>query len=94
MGCLKKLEQAKILEEIITAIAAHVKSENNDDDATDRFFDTLGEIAESVQENFEELAGISEDKRTFIKAITNIFMLLLNTNVNTVNSIKKYLKLP
>ena len=41
----------------------------------------LSEIADSVQEEFEELVGISSDKRSFIKGLTKIFTLLLNTNV-------------
>ena len=48
-GCLDKIEQAKILEEITAKIAAHVTSENKDEDAKDGIFDALGEITESVQ---------------------------------------------
>ena len=76
-GNLEKIDQAKIFEEITAAIAAHVRSENNDDDVTDENFYTLGEIAESVQEDFEELVGISNNKKTFIRALTKIFALLL-----------------
>ena len=76
-GNLEKIDQAKIFEEITSAIAAHVRSENNDDDVTDENFYTLGEIAESVQEDFEELVGISNNKKTFIRALTKIFALLL-----------------
>ena len=60
------------------------------------FLTRYGEIAESVQEDFEELVGISNDKMNFIRALTKIFMLLLcyflNTNVNTADKTKKYLK--
>ena len=86
---LNKLEQAKILEEITAAIASYVRYENNDNDATDRTFEALSDIAKSVQENFEKLVGISNDKKTFIRAMTKIFTLLLNTNVNTIEKIKK-----
>ena len=51
-GNLYKIKQAKISGKITAAIATHFRSQNNDDDATDGIFDTLGEIAESVQEIF------------------------------------------
>ena len=86
---LDKCLQAKILEEIIAAIDAFVRSENNDNDATDGIFDTLGKITESVQKDFEELVRISNDKKTFVRALAKIFMLLLNTNVDTVDKVKK-----
>ena len=75
------------------AIATYLKSENNNDDATNTIFDVLSEIAESVQEDLEELVGISNDKKTFISAPTKIFILILNTNVNTVDRIKKIVKI-
>ena len=75
------------------AIATYLKSENNDDDATNRIFDVLSEIAESVQEDLEEIVGISNDKKTFTSAPTKIFILILNTNVNTVDRIKKIVKI-
>ena len=66
-NCFRNLgetQQVETLKEIIAAIASYVRSENNDNDATDGIFDTLGEIAESVQEEFEALVGISNDEKT------------------------------
>ena len=66
-NCFRNLgeaQQAEILKEITAAIASYVRSENNENDATDGIFDTLGEIAESVQEKFKALVGISNDKKT------------------------------
>ena len=62
-GNLNKIAQAKILEEITATTAALVRSEKNDDDVTDGIFDTLGDTAESVQEDFKELVGISDEKK-------------------------------
>ena len=53
----------------------------------------LTKIAEYVQEDFEELVGISNDKKHFIRALTEIFTLLLNTKVDIVDKIKKTLKI-
>ena len=67
--------QAKILEEITAAIAAFVRYENRNNNVTDGFFDTLGEISESVQKDFDKLVGISNDKKTFVRAPAKIFTL-------------------
>ena len=56
---LGRIEQVKILEEITAAIAEHVKSENNNNDATDGIFDALDEIA-------EELVGILKNLSEFL----------------------------
>ena len=53
----------------------------------------LRDIDDSVQEEFEELVAISNDKRRFIKALTKIFTLLLNTNVDSIEKIKKIIKI-
>ena len=50
------LENAQLSEEITKAISEHVKAD--DEDTTDRVFDVLSEIADSVQEEIEDLIGI------------------------------------
>lgn len=39
-------------------------------------FLTLREIVESIWEDFQQLVGISNYKKTFVKALAKIFMLL------------------
>ena len=90
---LDESSQVKILEEITAAIAAFVRSENNNNDATDGIFYTLGETAESSQEDFEQMVRISNDKKTFVRALAKMFTLLLNTKVGTVNKIKQIVKI-
>ena len=86
-----KLEVAQLFEE--TAISEHVTFEDENRDSTDGVFDVLGEIADSLQEDFEELLGISSNEKHFIRALTKIFTLLLNTKVDTVDKIKKIVKI-
>ena len=54
--------------------------------------DVLGGIADSVQEEFQELVGISNDKKNFIKPLTRIFTLLLNAKVDSAKKAKKLLR--
>ena len=43
--------------------------------------------------DFDELIGEDKNKKRFVKALTRIFALLLNTKVNTADKIKKTLKI-
>ena len=75
------LKSAQLFEEITKTILEHVEFEDKENNSTDGVITVLSEIADSVQEEFEELVGISSDKRYFIKGLIKIFTLLLNTNV-------------
>ena len=50
-------------------------------------------LSNRVQEDFDELIGKDTDKKRFIKALTCIFTLLLNTKADTVDKIKRILKI-
>lgn len=84
---------AKILGKITAVMAAFARSKNNDNNAKDRIFDIFGEIGESIQEDFKEVVGISNDKKAFVRALAKIFLLLLNTNVNTIGRIRKIVEI-
>ena len=61
--------------------------------STDGVFDFLEALSNRVQEDFDELIGEDTDKKRFIKALTRIFALLLNTKVDTADKIKRILKI-
>ena len=46
-----------------------------------------------VQEEFNELIDGESDKKQFESSLTRIFVLLLNTKVETADKIKKILKI-
>lgn len=84
---------AKILEKITAVMAAFVRSKKNDNNAKDRIFDIFGETGESIQEDFKEVVGISNDKKAFVRGLAKIFLLLLNTNVNKIGRIRKIVEI-
>ena len=90
---LYNLENAQLFEEITRLISEHVKFEDEGKDSTGGLLNVLSDIADSVRKEFEELVGISNDKRHYITVLTKIFTLLLNTNVDTVEKIKRILKI-
>ena len=70
-----------------------IREENNNSDSTDGAFNALSDIAQSAQEDFDELIDVGSDKEKFIKALPQTFALLLNTNVNSVEKIKRIIKI-
>ena len=62
-------------------------------DSTDGVFDFLEALSARVPEEFEELLERDIDKKRFVKALTRIFALLLNTKVNIADKIKRILKI-
>lgn len=85
-------EQVKLLEQITAEIAAYIRQENNDNDYTDSAFDLLSNLAESAVEDFEELIGVDRTEKVY-SSTSKIFALLLNTNVSSVQKIKRIIKI-
>ena len=82
-----------IFEEIIRELEAHLGRESDDADSTDDVLDFLTSLAIEVQEEFEELLDNDSNKKRFLRSLSKIFALLLNTKVNTAEKIKKILKI-
>ena len=53
----------------------------------------MDDLTNKLQGDYEELIGEDSDKKRFIRSLTRVFALLLNTKVDTVDEIKKILKI-
>ena len=62
-------------------------------DAEDGFFNIVDDLTNKLQEDYEELIGEDSDKKRFIRSLTRVFTLFLNTKVDNVDKIKKILKI-
>ena len=60
---------------------------------SDGVFDFLQNLTSRLQEDLEELIREGTDKKRFVKALTRIFALVLNTKVDTVDKIKRILRI-
>ena len=60
---------------------------------SDGVFDFLQNLTSRLQEDLDELIGEDTDKKRFVKALTRIFALVLNTKVDTVDKIKRILRI-
>ena len=65
----------------------------DDVDSTNGVFDFLEDLYDKFQEELQELIGEDSEKKTFIKVLTRIFGVLLNTKVNSLDKILGILKI-
>ena len=70
-----------------------MSKENNDKDSTDEIFDVLSQISDSAREELDELLSRDSDKKIFIRALSKIVALLLNTKLDTAEKIKQIIKI-
>ena len=82
-------DQVRLFEEINKELEAFLTKETNDNEATDGIFHFLSTISDSVQEEFDKVVSSDSHKKRFLKALSRIFALLLNTKVDTVEKLNK-----
>ena len=85
-GCL-------ILEEITSNLEKYLKEESDDKDTADGILDVITGLSETVTGEFEDLLEGDDDKKRFLKSLSKIFALLLNTKVGTADKMKKIIRL-
>ena len=88
-----KIAGAELLEKINKELEVFLSIETNEVDEADEIFDLLGDLSDSLQEEFEELVAGDSDKKCFIRVLSRIFALLLNTKVDTAKKVKRILKI-
>ena len=79
-----------ILEEISRELEELLLRENDNADSTGGVFVFLVEISNQAQDEFDELLGEDTNKKRFLKSLSKIFALFLNTKVNTVENKENY----
>ena len=82
-----------IFEEINKELEENLMEKRIGTYSTDSVFDFLETLTNHVKEDFEGLIGEDTSKNRFVRGLTRIFALLLNTKVDTGDKIKKILKI-
>ena len=85
----KILDTPFIFYNITYELEENLLEEQVESDAEDGLFSIVESVTNRLQEDYDELIGDDTDKKRFIKSLTRVFALLLNTKVNTVDKIKK-----
>ena len=79
-----------IFQESRKAVEEYLLEESDNADSTDRIFDFLSTLSDKVQ---EELLDGNTDKKRFLRVLKQIFTLLLSTKVDTLEKMKRILKI-
>ena len=83
--------------EIVTQVTEQVKEILEDPieegDATDRLMDTIKEIFQPILDEFKDLIGENEDKKSFIGGLIRIFTILLSSKTSSLAKIKKVVRI-
>ena len=80
---------ALIFEEVTRELEAYLSRESNNEDSTDGIFDLLSSTSDSVHEEFDELISGDSNKKRFLRVLSRIFALLLNTKVDKAEKTKR-----
>ena len=76
-----------IFEEISREWDEFLLRENDNTNSTGGVFEFSAEISNQVQKEFNELLVEDTNKKRFLKSLSKIFSLLLNTKVNTAKKV-------
>ena len=71
----------------------HLEEESSYTDAPNGIFDARTTLSDEVGGEFEELLDGDNDRKCFLKSLSKIFALLLNTKVGTADKIKKNIRI-
>lgn len=85
-----KIDHTKPLEKIHTDLELSLSTETNEENEAGRILDFLRDLSDSFQEEFEELLADDSEKKRFIRALSRIFALFLNTKVDTAKKNQKH----
>ena len=87
------VDKTLLFEAITTELEEYLLRESDDADSTGVVFEVLSSISEQVQEEFNELLREDSCKKRFLKSLSKILTLLLNTKVTTPKKVKKLFKI-
>lgn len=89
------LDTSYIFDNVTFELEEYMLEEQIESDSEDGLFSLTEAVTNRLQDDSDEMIGDGTNKKRFIKSLTRIFALLLNTKVDTVGKIKKkYWKSP
>ena len=89
----EEIDTPFLFEEIEKELKTYLLEQQVKEDSADGAFDFLDNLTKRLQEDFDKIVRENSDKKSFIKSLTRVCALLLNTKVDTVGKIKKILKI-
>ena len=83
------LDTSYIFDNVTFELEEYMLEEQIESDSEDGLFSLTEAVTNRLQDDSNEMIGDGTNKKRFIKSLTRIFALLLNTKVDTVGKIKK-----
>ena len=83
------LDTSYIFDNVTFELEEYMLEEQIESDSEDGLFSLTEAVTNRLQDESDEMIGDGTNKKRFIKSLTRIFALLLNTKVDTVGKIKK-----
>ena len=90
----RSVDEAKIeiVNKIIKQIKKVLEDPVEDKDPTDGLGDTIKDIFQPILDEFKDLIGKNEDKKSIIGGLIKIFTILLSSRSTTLAKIKKFIR--
>lgn len=85
--------ELKVIEELVKNYTINFKSESEDLGSRDEILDTISELAESAQEEFEHLIGAYSEKKALIRSLAKLISILVSESYNTVGKTGKLIRI-
>ena len=82
-----------MFQEIEKQLSEVLLEEKGKKDSTDGAFSFIENLTNNIQTGFDKIIGESDEKKQFIRSLMRIFTILLNTKVDSVEKIKKMIKI-
>ena len=82
-----------IFDNISQELEEYLLEEQVESDGEDGLFSIVEGVTNRLQEDLDELISDDTDEKHFIKSLTRVFAVLLNTKVDTVDKLKKILRI-
>ena len=88
-----EINSLSLFQEIEKELSEKLLEEKGEGDSTDGAFAYIEDLTNNLQTECDETIGEGGDKKQFIRSLTKIFAILLNTRVDSVSKIKNIIKI-
>ena len=88
-----EIDASFMFQEIERELSEYLLEEKSEGDATDGAFSFIENLTNKLPTEFDETIGRDGEKRQFIRSLTRIFAILLNTKVDSVDKLKNIIKI-
>ena len=83
-----EINSLSLFQKIVKELSESLLEEKGEGDSTDGAFTFIENLTNKLQAEFDETIGDDGEKRQLIRSLIRIFVILLNTKVESVDKVK------